>query len=66
MKISIPTNRPARPRPCTPSVNLTNEAYDALYELSVKTNISMRQLASAIIIEARDNLEIVRGGANDA
>ena len=36
MKISIPTNRPARPRPCTPSVNLTNEAYDALYELSVK------------------------------
>ena len=62
MKISIPQNRPTRPRPSVPSVNLTDEAYDALYELSIKNNISMRRLASAIIIEARDNLEIVRGG----
>jgi hypothetical protein len=43
-------------------VNLTDEAYDALNELSVKTNISMRQLASAIIVQAKDNLEIVKGG----
>lgn len=65
MKINIPTNRPARPRPSVPSVNLTDEAYDSLYELSVKTNISMRQLASAIIVQAKDNLEIVKGGGKD-
>lgn len=65
MKINIP-NRPARQRPSIPSVNLTYEAYDALYELSLKTNISMRQLASAIIIESRDNLEIVQGGERNA
>ena len=66
MKISIPVNRPARPRPRVPSVNLTDEAYDALYELSVKTNVSMRRLASAIIIQSKDNLEIIKGGELDA
>lgn len=65
MKINIPKNRPARPRPSVPSVNLTDEAYDVLYELSVKNNISMRQLASAIIVEACNNLDIVQGGEQD-
>lgn len=65
MKINIPHNRPARTRPTVPSVNLTDEAYDALYALSLKHNVSMRQLASAIIIEARESIEIVRGGVHD-
>lgn len=60
MKINVPGKNHARPRPTTPSVNLTDEAYDALYDLSIKNGISMRQLASAIITTARDSLEITK------
>lgn len=67
MKITIPQNRPeSKPRPTFPSVHLTDEAYDALFELSIKYNISMRQLASKLIVEACNNLEIDVGGEQDA
>ena len=38
------------------------EAYDALLKLSTKHNISMRKLASEIIMNALDNVEIEMEG----
>lgn len=67
MKINIPMNRPeSKPRPTFPSVHLTDEAYDALFELSIKYNISMRKLASMLIVEACNTWEIAEGGEQDA
>lgn len=62
MKISISAKKPERPRPGTPSVSLTLEAYDALMALSTRHNISMRKLASEIIMSALDNIEIEKEG----
>lgn len=62
MKISISTKKPERPRPGTPSVSLSHEAYDALLELSTKHNISMRKLASEIIMRTLENIEIETEG----
>lgn len=62
MKISISNKTQERPRPVVPSVSLTFEAYDALLALSTKHNISMRRLASEIIMSALDNIEIERVG----
>lgn len=59
MKISISGTK-QRPRPNSPSVNLTFEAYDALMVLANKHNISMRKLASEIIVEACKNIEVVK------
>lgn len=59
MKISILSNR-QRPRPDSPCVNLTLEAYDALMALANQHNISMRKLASEIIVEACKNIEVVK------
>lgn len=62
MKIKIHPSVPNRIRPATPTVVLTDEAYDALFELSCKHNVSMRQLASALIVQAAaEGLEIVEG-----
>ena len=61
MKIKISSGKQSRPKPETPSVSLTHEAYDALMELSVKHNISMRKLASEIIMNALENIEIDEG-----
>ena len=63
MKITIPNNRPVRPRPEVPTVSLTDEAYDILMDLSTEYNISMRRLASAIIVGAYGNIEIEKGGS---
>lgn len=65
MKINISQNRPERPRPKWPAISLTDEVYDVLYALSCKHNVSMRELASKIIIEACNNLEIEVGGEKD-
>ncbi len=59
MKINIHNNR-QRPRPDSPSVNLTPEAYDTLVTLAAQHNVSMRKLASEIIMEACKNLEVVK------
>lgn len=56
MKIHI---TPEKPRPTQPAVALSQEAYAALLELSDKHNVSMRKLASEIILKACDNLEVV-------
>ena len=58
MKINISTKKPQRPKPETPSVSLTLEAYDALMELSVQHNVSMRKLASEIIMQAIADLKV--------
>lgn len=58
MKISISNKKPDRPKPATPSVSLSHEAYDKLMELSVQHNVSMRKLASEIIMQAIADLKI--------
>ena len=58
MKINISTKKPQRPKPETPSVSLTSEAYGALLELSARHNVSMRKLASLIIVQALAEIEI--------
>ncbi len=63
MKIQIPTKKRNRPRPAVPTVALTDEAYDALAELAAKYELSMRVLASAIIMGAHEHIEIEREGA---
>ena len=55
MKIHI---TPEKPRPTQPAVALSKEAYAALLELSDKHNVSMRKLASAIILEVCGKLEV--------
>lgn len=60
MKLKIPPATPKRIRPSTPTVVLTNEAYDALFDLSCKHNVSMRKLASEIVIQASKDLEVVK------
>lgn len=62
MKIQIPGKQRNRPRPSVPTVALTNEAYDALAELSCNYDTSMRMLASAIIMSAYENIEIEKEG----
>lgn len=62
MKITIPNNRVPRPRPNIPTVSLTDEAYDILVDLSHEYNISMRRLASAIIVGAYEHIEIEKEG----
>ena len=62
MKIQIPTNKRNRPRPAVPTVALTNEAYDVLAELASEYDTSMRLLASAIIINAHECIEIEKEG----
>lgn len=66
MKITIPNNRTPRPRPEVPTVSLSDEAYDVLVELSYKYNVSMRRLASAIIVGAYENIEIEKEGSRHA
>lgn len=56
MKIHI---APSKLRPTQPAVALSQEAYTALLDLSDKHNVSMRKLASEIILKACDNLEVV-------
>ena len=58
MNIRISTRKPSRPKPETPSVSLTLEAYDALMELSVRHNVSMRKLASEIIMQSIADLKV--------
>lgn len=58
MNIRISNRKPSRPKPETPSVSLTLEAYDALMELSVRHNVSMRKLASEIIMQAIADLKV--------
>lgn len=55
MKIHIKTEAP---RPTTPAVALSQEAYAALLAASDKHNISMRKLASKIILKACEDLEV--------
>ena len=57
MKIHIPSDKRV-PRPTQPSVSLSQEAYAALLALSDKHNLSMRKLASAIILEVCGKLEV--------
>ena len=67
MKINISQKKvPERPRPTFPTVHITPEAYDVLYELSIKHNISMRKLASVLITDIGPTLEIEQGGEDDA
>ena len=62
MVIKLKPQPPRRIRPTTPTVVLTDEAYDALLEMSALHNVSMRQLASAIIVNAaEDGIEIEEG-----
>jgi hypothetical protein len=63
MKIKIPDNQVPRPRPMVPTVSLTDEAYDILMDLSTEYDVSMRKLASAIIVGAYGNIEIEKGGS---
>ena len=63
MKIQIPDKQRNRPRPMVPTVALTDEAYDALAELSANYDTSMRMLASAIIMNAYKDIEIEKGGS---
>lgn len=59
MKLKISSKKPDRPKPATPSVSLSHEAYDKLMELSVQHNVSMRKLASEIIMmHTANGLEI--------
>lgn len=58
MKILLPNDRQRRPRPEIPTVSLTNEAYDVLVDLSHQYDTSMRKLASAIILNAYEHIEI--------
>ena len=63
MKIHISEKRRV-PRPTQPAVALSQEAYTALLDLSDRLNISMRKLASAIILEAcNGSFEIEKVGA---
>ncbi len=61
MKINIPESAMRRktPRPTQPAVSLSDEAYDALLTLSDKHRISMRKLASMLIMESVKNLEVI-------
>lgn len=66
MKIHISEDmiRRRTPRPTQPAVSLSDEAYTALLALSDKYNVSMRKLASAIILEAcNGTLQITEEGA---
>lgn len=63
MKIQIPTQKKNRPRPAVPTVALTDEAYDVLAELASEYDLSMRILASSIILGAYEHIEIEREGA---
>lgn len=58
MKIKISNKKPQRPRPEAPSVSLTVEAYDALMALSVQHKVSMRKLASEVIMQAIEDLNV--------
>ena len=61
MKIHI-TEGKRVPRPVHPVVSLSDEAYAALLAQSDKHNISMRKLASAIILEVCGELEVEKRG----
>ena len=61
MKIHISKKRRV-PRPTQPAVSLSDEAYAALRSLSDKYNVSMRKLASEIILQACKNLEVEKIG----
>ena len=62
MVIKLSPTTPRRIRPSTPTVVLTDEAYDALFQMSCKHNVSMRQLASAMIVQASiDGIEVEKG-----
>ena len=62
MVIKLAPTTQRRIRPTTPTVVLTDEAYDALLEMSDAHNVSMRQLASAIIVNAAlEGIEIEEG-----
>lgn len=61
MKIHISEAKRA-PRPTQPAVSLSDEAYEALLALSDKYNVSMRKLASEIILQACKNLEVEKIG----
>ena len=61
MKINI-TSVKRVPRPTQPSVSLSQDAYIALLDMSDKHNISMRRLASEIILQACKNLEVEKSG----
>lgn len=65
MKIHITEDMIRKPgkRPTQPAVSLSDEAYDALLSLSDKLNVSMRKLASMIVLEACKNLESEKVGA---
>lgn len=66
MKIRITEDmkRRSAKRPAQPAVSLSDDAYSALLTLSDKENVSMRKLASAIILEAcNSTLEVEKVGA---
>ena len=53
-------------RPAQPAVSLSEEAYSALLGLSDRCNVSMRKLASLIILEAcNGNVNIKKEGTVD-
>ena len=62
MKIKVPTKKKGRKTPVFPSVSLTEEAYEVLVSLAAEYDISMRLLASAIITNAHENIEIEKEG----
>lgn len=66
MFIKLPPVTQKRFRPSTPTVVLTDEAYDALYKMSCDHNVSMRQLASAVIVQAaEEGIKIEKGAEKD-
>ena len=60
VKITVSCGKQKRPRPKSPNVNLTAEAYDTLLALSDQHGVSMRKLASEIIMQASENLEVAK------
>lgn len=65
MKIQLPSKKHNRPRPAIPTVALTDEAYDVLAEMAGTYDTSMRMLASAIILNAYEHIEIEKEGVTN-
>lgn len=51
-----------RPAGCTGVIRLSREAEDVIRSLQVRSGLAASQIASQIIIQAADMVEIVRDG----